>query len=272
VTERLLPPRAWESEETRAILRRRDIAALFRVCSAHGVSQSRIGAAIDMTQARVSEISNGSRTVSAMTVYERIADGLGMPDTARVLFGLAPHHPAGLDHLGASGRAEIVQVYPSQSAAADEIRAGAAHAASLDVLAVRGLGLLGMNDSLLRDAVRKGRVKLRLLLLDPDSPAAERRAEEIGESPESFAAGIRLAIARIRELAATGDVELCVYDGLPIWRVLAVDDLMYVSAFDSDWEGHSSAMYKLAPTPYGALHRGLRRQFEELRRGAHRLL
>lgn len=42
---------------------------------------------------------------------------------------------------------------------------------------------------------------VRVLLLDPESQAAHRRAEEIGESFESFAGSVRLAVARLRELA-----------------------------------------------------------------------
>jgi hypothetical protein len=41
-------------------------------------------------------------------------------------------------------RAEIVRVFPSQSAAAD-IRASAAAAQAVDILAVRGLGIVGSN-------------------------------------------------------------------------------------------------------------------------------
>ncbi|NKY96149.1 transcriptional regulator [Nocardiopsis dassonvillei subsp. albirubida] len=256
----------------RTVLRKRDISSLFRIIGAHGISQSRLGSVVGMSQARVSEIVSGSRTVTAMAVYERIAEGLGMPDPARVVFGLAPLHPAGLDHLGASGRAEVIEVYPSQSAATGEIRTRAAKASSLEVLAVRGLGIVGMNDSLLRNAVRKGKVRLRLLLLDPECPAAAHRAEEIGESTGSFTAGIRLAIARVQELSQGDNVELYLYDRLPVWRVIAIDNLLYLSAFGADWEGHSSAMYKLAPTPYGALHRGVRRHMEDLQCGARRLL
>jgi hypothetical protein len=46
----------------------------------------------------------------------------------------------------------------------------------VDVLAVRGLGLLGLNHSLLLGAVAEGArdapLRLRVLLLDPDSAAA----------------------------------------------------------------------------------------------------
>ncbi len=195
-----------------------------------------------------------------------------MPDDARVLLGLAPKHPAGLDHLGPAGRAEILRVYPSQLAAAAEIRAEASQTKTIDILAVRGLGIIGLNDSLLRGSVRDGRTLLRVLLLDPESSAAERRANEIGESVEAFTAGIRLALARLQELAEDGPIEVYVYPTLPVWRVIALDEAMYVSAFGDEWEGHESAMYKLAPTPYGALHRGIRRQLEEVRRAARRLV
>jgi hypothetical protein len=74
----------------------------------------------------------------------------------------------------------------------------------VDVLAVRGLGLLGLNHSLLLGAVADGArdapLRLRVLLLDPDSAAARQRAVEFGESPESFASGIRFTIARLREV------------------------------------------------------------------------
>ncbi|MFC3994570.1 helix-turn-helix domain-containing protein [Nocardiopsis sediminis] len=267
-----LPGRVWRDEETRAILRTRDIAALLRLASSHGASQSRIGAAIGTTQARVSEIINGSRMVTSLEVFERIADGMGMPDEARVLLGLAPKHPAGLDHLGAAGRAEILSVFPSQASAVAQIRADAAQASTMDILAVRGLGIIGLNDSLLRGSVRAGRILLRVLLLDPDSPVSARRAEEIGESTETFTAGIRLALAQLRELADDGPIEVYVYSTLPVWRVISLDDVMYVSSFGDEWEGHESAMYKLAATPYGALHRGIRRELEEVRRSARRMI
>jgi len=52
-------------------------------------------------------IANGNRklttrTVTILELFERIAHGLGIPDDARMLLGLAPCHPAGLDHLSAS--------------------------------------------------------------------------------------------------------------------------------------------------------------------------
>jgi hypothetical protein len=267
-----IPDWAWRRDETRETLRRRDVPALFRFAQTHGATQSKIAVATGLLQGRVSEIINGGREVVALEVFERIASGLGMPDDARMLFGLAPRYPAGLDHLGPAGRAEIVRVFPSQSAAADDIRASAATAHAVDIMAVRGLGIIGLNDSLLRERVVREQPKVRVLLLDPDSPAASLRAAEIGESVDAFTSGVHLAVARLRELSEASPVEVYLYASLPVWRLIAVDDVLYVSAFGEEWEGHESAMYKVAPTPYGALHRGFRREFEELRRNARRVV
>lgn len=95
--------------------------------------------------------------------------------------------------------------------------------------------------------------------------AARLRAGEIGESPASFTSGIRLAVERLRELAAEPGTDLAVYlyDARPIWRVIGVDETLYVSGFAS-WEGHSSTMYKLLPTAGSALHHGFRRILDSL--------
>jgi transcriptional regulator with XRE-family HTH domain len=206
-----LPDAVWQRAEVRQALRARDVAALLRFVQRHGgVSQARIGAAVDMTQGRVNEIINGRRDVSRLDVYERIADGLGVPDDGRHLLGLASRRE---EHGGESGRnlsalSEIVRVHSAQNVAAAEIRDHARVAVEVDVLAVRGLGLLALNDSLMREALSRGpgkpRPRLRVALLHPESPAVAVRAAEIGETPESLAAGIRLSEARLRDLTGTG--------------------------------------------------------------------
>jgi transcriptional regulator with XRE-family HTH domain len=61
-----------------------------------GLSQTAIGSLIGMSQGKVSGIMAGSQQVTTLEVYERIADGLQLPDSARSTLGLAPRHiPAG---------------------------------------------------------------------------------------------------------------------------------------------------------------------------------
>lgn len=178
----------------RTVLRRRDIGAVFRLVQRYGgISQSRLAVATGLLQGRISEIIKGARLVTSLEVFERISDGLDMPDEARIILGLAPLHPVGLNHLGPAGRAEVIAVYSSQQDAAANIRESVRRAREINILAVRGLGIIGLNHSLLRPAVTdpgSPRV-VRALLVDPDSDAARRRAAEIGESFETFTPGLR---------------------------------------------------------------------------------
>lgn len=265
-----LPDWAWQRAEVRQALRARDIGAVFRYAQQYaGASQARIASAVDMTQGRVNEVINGRREVSRLDVYERIADGLGMPDDARHLLGLAASREvrSGGQAFDLAAFPEVVRVYASQASAAEEIQRQARAAAELDVLAVRGLGIVGLNDSLLRGSMTREEgtaPRVRVLLLHPDSPAVALRAAEIGESAESLAGGVRLAEARLRELVAACDLNAYRYRILPTWRIIRLDTTMYVSAFDAGWEGHESATYKVMETPHGPLYRGFRRMFDAL--------
>ncbi|WP_327282293.1 helix-turn-helix domain-containing protein [Streptomyces sp. NBC_01205] len=270
-----LPSWAWERAEVRQALRARDVGATFRHVQQYGgASQARIAAAVGMTQARVNEIINRRREVSRLDVYERIADGLNMPDDARHLLGLAAGREkrSGGAAFDLAAFPEVVRVYSAQASARTEIQQQARAATELDILAVRGLGLIGLNDSMLRAHLGRpdGRLRVRVLLLDPEGPALAQRAAEIGESAESLAGGVRLAEARLRELSDVCDIEVYRYGMLPTWRIIRTDRTMFVGAFDAGWEGHESATYKVMETPHGPLYRGFRRMFEAVIDGAER--
>jgi hypothetical protein len=153
-----------------------------------------------------------------------------------------------------------------------ELREHAVAAARVDILAARALGLIALNDSLLRGplAARESPVEVRVLLLDPDSEATGIRAAEIGESPESFAAGIRLALARLAEFGEHRYVRMqtAVYSSLPTWRMLVFDGTLYLSAFATSSEGHRSGMYKFTASGDGVLHAGFLRHFDDMWRQA----
>ncbi len=263
-----LPDWAWQAREIREALRSRDIAAVFRHVQTFGISQARIADATGMTQGRVNEVINGRREVSRLDVFERIADGLALPDDARHLLGLAAGRETrtGAQAFDLAAFPEVVRVYSRQASAAPEIQRQARAATEIDLLAVRGLGLVGLNDSLLRPSITRPerRPRVRVLLLHPDSPAVAHRAAEIGESAESLASGIRLSEARLKEVAGLCDLVVYRYRLLPTWRVIRCDTTLYVSAFDAGWEGHESATYKVMETPHGPLYRGFRRMFEAM--------
>ncbi|MFA1548749.1 helix-turn-helix domain-containing protein [Actinomadura chokoriensis] len=70
----------------------RDIRTVFHLLRQYaGASQTQIAIACGMTQGKVSEtMKKGGRQVTTLEVFERIADGLHMPDIARMTLGLAP--------------------------------------------------------------------------------------------------------------------------------------------------------------------------------------
>jgi transcriptional regulator with XRE-family HTH domain len=272
-----LPDWAWERIDVRKALRDRDMGAVFRYAQQYaGASQARIAVATGMTQSRVNEIINGRREVSRLDVYERIAGGLNMPDDARHLLGLAASRErrTGGAAFDLAAFPEVVRVYEAQRSAATEIQQLVREARELDVLAVRGLGLIGLNDSLLRSYLSRGpgqaELRVRVLLLDPESDAVPRRAAEIGESTESLSGGVLLSEARLRELTDACSISVYRYRMLPTWRIIRADSTMFVGAFDAGWEGHESATYKVMETPHGPLFRGFRRMFDAVVDGAQR--
>jgi transcriptional regulator with XRE-family HTH domain len=86
-----IPDSFWRRSETIAALRDRHIGQLFALLWQYtGASQTQIGIACGMSQGRVSRIIAGKWQVDKLDVFERIADGLDMPDSARIILGLAP--------------------------------------------------------------------------------------------------------------------------------------------------------------------------------------
>jgi hypothetical protein len=81
----------WERSAVTEALRCRDIGHLFRLLAQYaGASQTRLAIACELAQPKVSGYMRGTARVEALDVFERIADGLAMPDRARVALGLAP--------------------------------------------------------------------------------------------------------------------------------------------------------------------------------------
>lgn len=276
-----LPATAWRRQDMRQALRDRDVSAILKFAQRYtGASQGRLASAIGVGQGRVNELINQHRKVSTLDMFERIAAGLNMPDAARMLLGVAP---AGARLAGngddiAAVAGIVGRYYPVQLDAARDIRRQVAATSSLDILAVRGLGLWGLNDSLLRAAMttptRSGQLAVRVLILDADSEAASRRAEEIGESHGGFVAGIRLAEHKLAELKLHPGIALEAYRyaALPVWRIITTDETTFVSTFDESWEGHESPVCRIDASSGRSLHRGFRRMIDELTATSERFI
>lgn len=119
----------WHRDDVALALEQRDIGRLFRLLRQHcGASQTRIGTAVGMTQSTVSLIVTRGQPVIAIAVLERIADGLGMPDTSRMQLGLAPKEvdsvrrrtALGLGLIGALNPAALADILGESAAEALE--------------------------------------------------------------------------------------------------------------------------------------------------------
>jgi tetratricopeptide (TPR) repeat protein len=89
-----IPPSLWDRPDTLAALRDRNVGRLFQLVYKYGgASQTQIGIAVGMDQGKISTYMNHVRQVTALEVFERIADGLSMPDHARMALGIAPQTP-----------------------------------------------------------------------------------------------------------------------------------------------------------------------------------
>ena len=92
-----IPASFWARSDVTTALRQRDIRFLIELLRQRaGISQTRIAACTGIPQGRLSNYATGKHVIKAITVWERIADGLGMPASARACLGLAPHGPAAL--------------------------------------------------------------------------------------------------------------------------------------------------------------------------------
>jgi predicted XRE-type DNA-binding protein len=62
-----IPPQFWARPDVRSALISHDVGAVFRLLRQHtGISQTRIGTAVDMAQGRVSNIERGKQEIAAV--------------------------------------------------------------------------------------------------------------------------------------------------------------------------------------------------------------
>jgi hypothetical protein len=86
-----IPDSFWQRAEVISALRSRQIGQFFELLhQCTKASQTQIGIACGLNQGKVSEIMRRLTQVEKLEVFERIADGLAMPDSARIILGLAP--------------------------------------------------------------------------------------------------------------------------------------------------------------------------------------
>ena len=89
-----LPDSFWHRSDVITALTSRDMGELFRLlCYKADITQTQIATAADLSQGRVSYIFHGKQRVRSLAVFRRIADGLDMPEHARILLGVGTDEP-----------------------------------------------------------------------------------------------------------------------------------------------------------------------------------
>lgn len=106
--------------------------------------------------------------------------------------------------------------------------------------------------------------KLRFLLLDPQSPAFERRAKDEREPTKAWRSDLEVTVSRLRGYKESlgVDAELRLSSRYPIWRAIIVDrEKVYVSVFLPGRRGTESTQYEFA-TSESEIALGLLKDFE----------
>jgi dienelactone hydrolase len=86
----VIPESFWQRPQVCEALRNRDMGRFFLLVQQYtGASQTQIGIAIGWSQGKVSDVERGASEVKHLAVFEQIADGLKVPNAARVILGLA---------------------------------------------------------------------------------------------------------------------------------------------------------------------------------------
>lgn len=161
----------------------------------------------------------------------------------------------------------IVGYHVSQAACLADLRRLVESAARVDILAIRGLGLFALTDSVMRATLvrRRAQLTVRVLMLDPASSFVKARAMEVGDEAESLRSGIRLSRKSVDEMRRMGvDITSRYYSRLAVWRLTMLDDRMFVSGFVPSIEGHDFPVLELKYTGPRSLFAVLKKQFEEM--------
>jgi transcriptional regulator with XRE-family HTH domain len=162
--------------------RHRDLGVVVEVLGGHGVTQGQIAGLTGISQGRLSEYMKHKRTPRHSSIFEKFADGLGMPPAARQALGLTPESAtASVRTLSAKASLDVGLAYPDTPAEASEnaARLWRADLGGAPLLQVR-LDPVAWNDASLRWLIDRGGL--------PDS--------EIGR-------GVRIGMADVERFRAT---------------------------------------------------------------------
>jgi transcriptional regulator with XRE-family HTH domain len=101
--------------------RHRDLGVVVEVLGGHGVTQGQIAGLTGISQGRLSEYMTHKRRPKHSSIFEKFADGLGMPPTARQALGLTSDSPTlGMSELPSKPSSDAGLAYPDTPDEASE--------------------------------------------------------------------------------------------------------------------------------------------------------
>ena len=198
-----IPASFWEHPSVARALAERDMGALFKLLKQlAGISQIRVGTAAEIGQGRISEVVCGKRRFAETQVFERIANGLDMPDHARLTMGLAtrPASPSSSEAKSPAARPGqhtdlLYRISASRHVDADVIAALQNETNSIRLLD-RRLGApavsaklqahIGHVDTSLRYSMRPGQRQALASVLAEASSLAGWQAIDAGKLPAAW--------------------------------------------------------------------------------------
>jgi hypothetical protein len=253
----VLPDEFWTNDDVHTALTTQDVGALFRLVHKRGISETRIGAATENAQSDVSDYIRGKKRAMALAVFQRVADGLAMPDHARrTFFGFPPGVLDLVDALYSdieriTGAPDVVRAYPMRGLITrnqwNDIIRGSHDQLWLYGMAEMGFAIDDQVPGILTDAAAAG-CEVRILLLDPTYAGTDDIDIDEGNPAGTLKPRITAALARFNAVrrSANDRINIRVYDAPPTLSIVRGDDRMLVTPYMRFFVGSNSPTFELA--------------------------
>lgn len=141
----------------------------------------------------------------------------------------------------------------------------------INILTFRGISDFAVSDSTLPKQFESninGKKSIRILLLSPDSPIAEKRAKEIGESLMTFRNGIYMSLGKLDEIARTNsntvEMEIRLFSEKPAWKLYIFDELLLMQFYFENVDSNLSPMYKFKKAKFPELFKSFELYYDTL--------
>ncbi|RLC77257.1 MAG: hypothetical protein DRJ03_27160 [Chloroflexi bacterium] len=153
----------------------------------------------------------------------------------------------------------IVNVYPHRMDARPPISKMLQSAQAIQYMGIQGLDIITHREVMFSDLAlsfkhsERKQQNARFLILDPESCYTKSRSEEIGQSRQEIHRGIKHSLEDLEALNQNidaVDLEVRLYDCVPIWNLLFLDDILFLAFYLKGVRGPNSLCLEIQrPSP-----------------------